>query len=491
MKINDSDINQAQKLFYESLDFQNVGNFIIAKEKLSKALKLYPGRESIINNIAIIYFNLEDLFSLESLIKNQKITNGTLLNLISAYILYLKKHYKNCIEFCLKNLNINSNNFEQILDLLIKSYFKTKDIQNIFKFMRLSLRSNNFLEQKYYNIGLMLFHLGKPVPAIVYFDKAININKSSVYLNSKALALLKTKNFLEGLELLENRFLNYPENSILFKNIPPLDNLKDISNKKVVVWYEQGLGDTLNFARYVLLLKQYTKQITFIVQDPLINILKNLDNQIVIKRFEEAENEFFDYQIPLMSLIKKFDNSLELPFESTIQLKQNSKKIDLEPNSLHIAFAHSGNQNYARDHYRSIDISKFKNIFKLENIYFYKLNKSNISVLDTNFNQSLRDLSNLDIYEISILLSNFDLIISTDTVFAHLCGILNINCILLLSKNSDWRWFDDHKTTVWYKSIRILKQKKLDDWDAVIVLINRFLRLKSYTKKKMTEDRFH
>src|SRR6056300_1538569 len=137
MKINDSDINQAQKLFYESLDFQNVGNFIIAKEKLSKALKLYPGRESIINNIAIIYFNLEDLFSLESLIKNQKITNSTLLNLISAYILYLKKHYKNCIEFCLKNLNINSNNFEQILDLLIKSYFKTKDIQNIFKFMRL------------------------------------------------------------------------------------------------------------------------------------------------------------------------------------------------------------------------------------------------------------------------------------------------------------------------------------------------------------------
>ena len=62
------------------------------------------------------------------------------------------------------------------------------------------MRSKNFLDQKYYNIGLMLFQLGKPIPAIIYFNKAIKINKSSVYLNSKALALLKSKDILNGLE---------------------------------------------------------------------------------------------------------------------------------------------------------------------------------------------------------------------------------------------------------------------------------------------------
>ena len=212
-------------------------------------------------------------------------------------------------------------------------------------------------------------------------------------------------------------------------------------------------------------------------------ILKNFDPDIEIKGPKEAENEFFDYQIPLMSLIQKFDESLERPFQCIIKLEDNVKKSDFEPHHLNIAFAHSGNQNYSRDHYRSIDISKFQNIFNQNNVNFYKLNNSNMSSLDPKYNKSITDLSHLDIYDIAIMLSKFDLVISTDTIFAHLCGILNISCVLLLSKNSDWRWFDDHKKTVWYKSIRIVKQKKLDDWDSVILLINRFLRLKSYTKQ--------
>ena len=76
--MNDNNVIQAQKLFYESLDFQKVGNFINAKEKLLEALKLFPGRESIINNLAIIYFNLEDPLSLERLIDDQKITERDL-----------------------------------------------------------------------------------------------------------------------------------------------------------------------------------------------------------------------------------------------------------------------------------------------------------------------------------------------------------------------------------------------------------------------------
>ena len=481
--MNDNNVIQAQKLFYESLDFQKLGNFINAKEKLLEALKLFPGRESIINNLAIIYFNLEDPLSLEGLIDDQKITNINLKNLITIYTLYLRKNFKDCIDLCLKNVNSNSNNFDQFIDILIKCYFKIKDHKNTFKYMRISLRSDNFLDQKYYNIGLILFQLGKPLPAIIYFDKAIQINKSSVYLNSKALALLKCKDFLNGFKLLENRFSNYSKNRILFKEIPLIKNLNSLANKKVVVWYEQGLGDTINFARYVLLLKKYTKQITFVVQDKLINILKNLDPDIDFKDPKEAESEFFDYQIPLMSLIQKFEESLERPFQCIIKLEDNVKKSDFEPHHLNIAFAHSGNQNYSRDHYRSIDISKFQNIFNQNNVHFYKLNNSNMSSLDPKYNKSITDLSHLDIYDIAIMLSKFDLVISTDTVFAHLCGILNINCVLLLSKNSDWRWFDDHKKTVWYKSIRIVKQKKLDDWDKVILLINRFLRLKSYTKK--------
>ena len=59
------------------------------------------------------------------------------------------------------------------------------------------------------------------------------------------------------------------------------------------------------------------------------------------------------------------------------------------------------------------------------------------------------------------------MVVSVDTSIIHLCGTLNIPSILLLSFNSDWRWFDDETTTVWYPSVRIIKQKKINNWQFV------------------------
>jgi len=481
---NNVDIKKAEKLFFESLEYQKVGNFSKSKENLLEALKLCPGRESIINNLIIILFALEESDTLEKLLEEQNIINQNHLNLINIYILYLRKRFRDCINISLESLNSNLGNNDQIIDILIKSFFKLKDSKKVFKFMRLSLRSRNFLDQKYYVIGLMLFHLGKPQPAKVFFDKAISINKSKIYLYAKALALLKLREFKNGFELLENRFYNYDQKLIFFKNIPQIEDLNKIVNKKVVVWYEQGLGDTLNFLKYILLLKNFTNQITFVVQDSLIDLLNNFDHDIKIKSYLDAENESFDFQIPLFSLVKKLDCNLQKPIKLKINLSSNANKVDFDSKNLHIAFSYSGNPNYFCDHYRSIDFDKFKKILNVNNIHYYKLNKSPLpNDVDKNEYTST-DLSHLNIYDIALLLNKFDLIISTDTVFAHLCGILNINCILLLSKNSDWRWFDDDKKTIWHESIRIVKQSNLDDWDKILLLINRFLRLKSFQKQK-------
>ena len=70
-------------------------------------------------------------------------------------------------------------------------------------------------------------------------------------------------------------------------------------------------------------------------------------------------------------------------------------------------------------------------------------------------------------YELSLCLKKLDLVISVDTSIIHLCGILNIPSILLLSFNSDWRWFDDETSTVWYPSVRIIKQKRINNWQFV------------------------
>ena len=167
--MNDNNVIQAQKLFYESLDFQKLGNFINAKEKLLEALKLFPGRESIINNLAIIYFNLDDPLSLEGLIDDQKITNINLKNLITIYTLYLRKNFKDCIDLCLKNVNSNSNNFDQLIDILIKCYFKN---------LIMSVTENMGK-----NMGKELIHLIVEIYMKEIGKKEKNMGKENIYLH--------------------------------------------------------------------------------------------------------------------------------------------------------------------------------------------------------------------------------------------------------------------------------------------------------------------
>ena len=81
-------------------------------------------------------------------------------------------------------------------------------------------------------------------------------------------------------------------------------------------------------------------------------------------------------------------------------------------------------------------------------------------------------------------MNSLDLVISSDTSIIHLAGILNINSVLLLNYNSDWRWFDDSKSTIWYPSVKILKQNKFDDWTNVFVELQQILKNYTSDKKK-------
>ena len=111
----------------------------------------------------------------------------------------------------------------------------------------------------------------------------------------------------------------------------------------------------------------------------------------------------------------------------------------------------------------------FKSIFKINSHYEPYVDR----------HENVEDVGHLSIQEIADKIKDFDLIITTDTFLVHLCGFFNVNCILLLNYNSDWRWFDDYKYTKWYPSVRILKQKNISDWSNEINIIKRFLRYKS------------
>ena len=95
----------------------------------------------------------------------------------------------------------------------------------------------------------------------------------------------------------------------------------------------------------------------------------------------------------------------------------------------------------------------------------------------------MTDFGDKSIYEISEIMSQLDLVISSDTSIIHLAGILNVKSILLLNFNSDWRWFNDTKKTIWYPSVHIIKQKNFDSWENVFVELETKLKELIYKKK--------
>ena len=148
---------------------------------------------------------------------------------------------------------------------------------------------------------------------------------------------------------------------------------------------------------------------------------------------------------------------------------------------MNIGLSWSGNPNYSRDQFRSINFEKIeKFIIKNKDINFYKLSRDSNKNKVTNIEHlpNLIDMSEKSLFEIAQILNKFDLVISSDTSIIHLAGILNINSILLLNYNSDWRWFFDVNETIWYPSVKIIKQNILNNWDNVFTQLNEILENK-------------
>ena len=468
-------LETAKNLFLASLEFQQNGDLVRAIKSLEEAHDLYPSRESIINNLIILYFSTDNTERLSNLLhKLENVGNVKHKQLGHLYLEFLNYNFQNCINLSHTFLATNLGLEIQIIDILIKAYFRVGDISNMLTYSRKYLKNKSNYNQKLFAVGNAMLCLSKPRAAKWYIEKSLKLNFDRNFALDLGFCYLQLKDFKNGFNFLEKRFKGYHSKIQLFKETPQLENLNNIQQKKIVVWYEQGIGDTLQFARYIKLLKEYQPNITFVIQEKLLDLFKEFDAEINIVSYNDVKNEKFDFQTSLLNLIPLLNSGYEeIPYEKL----QFSFTLTNSSNKFKVGFAHSGNPEYSRDLYRSIQSNTFEELFNLPNIEFFKLNSKFENYIEKY--ENIFDYGHLSIFEIAQKLSGFDLVITTDTFLVHLCGSLNVKCILILNYNSDWRWFDDSKHTKWYPSVRIIKQKKILKWEPIIKTLMRFLKKKS------------
>ena len=256
---------------------------------------------------------------------------------------------------------------------------------------------------------------------------------------------------------------------------------------------EQGLGDTLQFCRYVKWVAERGARVILEVQEPLTALLSGLEGAAQVVARGDALPAF-DYYCALMSLPLAFKTTLgsipaEVPYVRTSPEKQRFWQDTLgEKSKRRVGLVWSGfraNQPelWALNNRRNIPLAKFASL-KHPDIEFYSLQKGQPaqSELADLLAQGWRgphliDWTHLleDFSDTAALIEQMDLVISVDTSTAHLAGALGKPVWILNRFDSCWRWLRERADSPWYPSARLYRQERYGDWDGVLQKVARDL----------------
>ena len=250
-----------------------------------------------------------------------------------------------------------------------------------------------------------------------------------------------------------------------------------IKSKRILLHAEQGLGDTLQFMRYVPMVQALGAQITLEVQRPLVRLAELALPDINVISMDTACPPT-DFECPLMSLPLAFGtdaSSIPPPLNTLKRIvpEQPGFEPGANPkNGLRIGLAWSGNITHKTDHNRSIALQQLAPILDLPGMEFHVVQKGirqgDMDCLTRFKNLKHHDEQIQDFLDLAGLIAKLDLVISVDTAVAHLAGSLGKPCWLMLPWAPDWRWQLDRKDTPWYPSVTLFRQDRTRNWQSVI-----------------------
>jgi len=339
------------------------------------------------------------------------------------------------------------------------------------------------LAEAWLNLGVTRQALGDPSNAIRCFGRALELQPGYAEAEyNLGIAQLLTGDFADGWKNYEARWrTDIP----IFKPrrfAAPLWQGEELNGRRVLVHAEQGLGDAIQFARYISLLAERSAEIIFECPAPLVRLLATVRGAArVISRGEPLPA--VDFQIPLLSLPHRmgtiFGNIpnqvpyLRVPDGTAVKLTQTASA------RLRVGLAWAGNPFHGKDRSRSIALEKFSPLLALSGVAFHSLqvgaaNRELTEAKSAGAVISLESQLN-DFAATAAAIQQLDLVLSVDTAVAHLAGALGKPVWVLIPFAPDWRWLLGREDSPWYPTMRLFRQPRRGDWSSVIEQIHVFL----------------
>jgi len=306
---------------------------------------------------------------------------------------------------------------------------------------------------------------------------AINPNFAEGHFNL-GIALLECGDFEQGWPEYEWRQKCSEFNASFRRFSQPLWSGEEFRGRTILLHAEQGLGDTIQFIRYLPMLVRRGGRVLVEVQPALMGLLRQMRGvHQWIPRGEPLPG--FDVQCPLLSLPRLFATTVrtipaDVPYLLADPALVESWRQNLSTNvpGIKVGLAWAGNPEHKRDAMRSISLDRLAPLASVRGATFISLQKGGSALQSdqppeglrlVNFSAELHDFA-----DTAALMANLDVVIAVDTAIAHLAGAMGKPVWTLLPFAPDWRWLVDRKDSPWYPSMRLFRQPRIGDWGTVI-----------------------
>ena len=354
------------------------------------------------------------------------------------------------------------------------------------------------------HIGYALVRTGEVEAAVGFYRRAIeaapNHALSHLLLGC---ALILLEEFKEGFAEYEWRRETASLNTPLPVDLVEWTGDSGLGGKRILVLAEQGLGDTLQFIRFVRQLRHRGAETVVAVQRPLTTILSGCDylGRVVSLGDERPPCDLF---VPLMSLPHVLGTEVDsipqdIPYlDSSRELARLWGGRLAQDEGFRIGICWQGNQRYEEPELRrlveekSMPLDAFEPVGRLPGVTLYCLQKnSGKELMQTLFSKvPLRlpggdfDRSHGAFMDTAAIMNHLDLVITVDTSIAHLAGGLGVPVWVVLPKPADFRWMRRERETPWYPQMRLFRQSVPGDWVSVVKKIAEdVVREMSHRKK--------